>query len=78
MKVFEIFSVTPLNLSMCRTVLTSFLIFNLERFEVEMWRIELQEVKEEFHLIQFRLMYSNSGDFAESPVSAMFIDFEYQ
>lgn len=24
-------------------------------------------MKEEFHLIQFRLMYSNSGDFAESP-----------
>lgn len=42
---------------------------HLEHFEVEMWRTELQEVKEEFHLIQFRLLYSNSGDFAESPVS---------
>ena len=42
-----------------------------------MWRTELQEVKEEFHLIQFRLLYSNSGDFAESPVSVIII-FEYQ
>ncbi|KAL9959912.1 hypothetical protein ACROYT_G033288 [Oculina patagonica] len=32
-----------------------------------MWKTELQDVKEEFRLIQFRLLYSNSGDFAESP-----------
>ena len=34
----------------------------------EMLRTELQDVKEEFQLVQFRLLYSNSGDFAESPV----------
>ena len=34
-----------------------------------MWRTEIQEVKEEFQLIQFRLLYSNAGDFAETPVS---------
>jgi len=32
-----------------------------------MWRTELQEVKEEFQLVQFRLLYSNAGDFAETP-----------
>lgn len=32
-----------------------------------MWRAELQELREEFRLIQFRLMHSNAGDFAETP-----------
>lgn len=34
-----------------------------------MWRTELQELQEEFRLIQFRLLYSNAGDFSETPVS---------
>ena len=29
----------------------------------------MQELREEFRLIQFRLMHSNAGDFAETPVS---------
>lgn len=41
----------------------------LVNFENKMWRTELQEVKEEFQLVQFRLLYSNAGDFAETPVS---------
>lgn len=38
-----------------------------------MWRTELQEVKEEFQLVQFRLLYPNAGDFAETPVSLLHI-----
>lgn len=60
------FSVTPTCASSCKT---SLFLLCLENFDVRMWRTELQDVKEEFQLIQFRLLYSNSGDFAESPVS---------
>lgn len=43
-----------------------------------MWRTELQDFKEEFQLIQFRLIYSNSGDFAESPWFNVSVIFTYR